>query len=73
MKQFEFRLHLTEQQYLNYYRGAVRQVVVRSVDGATVQFPAALLTRFVTTTGVQGHFVLTCDDEMKGAELRRMG
>lgn len=71
MKQFEFQLSLTEQEYLSYYRGSVRQVMVRSADGARVQFPASLLTRFVATGGIHGHFVLTCDDAFRGAELRR--
>lgn len=73
MKQFEFRLNLTEQQYLHYYRGAVRQVVVRSFEGATIQFPASLLTPFVSTNGVRGHFVLTCDDAFRGSQIRRVG
>lgn len=73
MKQFEFRLRITEQQYLNYYRGSVRQVVVRSTTGATIQFPASLLTKFVTLGGIEGHFVLTCDDGLKGSEVRRVG
>jgi len=73
MKQFEFRLNITEQQYLNYYRGAINQVIVRSSQGATIQFPASLLTKFVTASGVHGHFVLTCDDACKGSEVRRLG
>jgi hypothetical protein len=72
MQRFEFRLNLTEQQYLHYYRGSVRQVIVRSFGGATIQFPASLLTRFVTTSGVQGHFFLTCNDDFKGSEIRRV-
>jgi hypothetical protein len=72
MKQFEFRLHLTEQQYLHYYRGSVNQVIVKSFCGATIQFPASLLTRFVSVSGVRGHFVLTCDDACKGSEIRRV-
>ncbi len=72
MKRFEFRLNLTEQQYLHYYRGSVRQVMVRSFDGATVQFPASLLTKFVTPSGVRGHFVLTCDDTFKGSDIQRV-
>ena len=73
MKQFEFRLNITEQQYLNYYRGSVRQVIARSTTGATIQFPASLLTKFVTSSGVQGHFRLTCDDEHRGSEVQRVG
>ncbi|MFT6590168.1 MAG: hypothetical protein ACI9I0_001641 [Rhodoferax sp.] len=72
MPQFEFRLSITEQQYLNYYRGSVRQVIVRSSTGATIQFPASLLTKFVTPSGVHGHFLLTCDDAFKGSEVRRV-
>jgi hypothetical protein len=73
MTQFEFRLNITEQQYLNYYRGSVRQVIARSTSGATIQFPASLLTKFVTPSGVQGHFRLTCDDAHKGSEVQRVG
>lgn len=71
MKQFEFHLSISEQQYLHYYRGAIRQIMVRSTRGATIQFPAALLTKFVTSSGVHGHFVLTCDDDFKGSEVTR--
>ena len=71
MKRFEFVLSISSQQYLAYYRGSVRQVVAQSTTGATVQFPAALLTPFVTTAGISGRFVLTCEDNGKGAELRR--
>ena len=71
MKQFEFHLGISAQQYLAYYRGAVRQVVVRCTNGASIQFPAALLTPFVSVAGIHGDFVLTCDENGKGSELRR--
>lgn len=71
MKQFEFVLSISSQQYLQYYRGSVRQVLAQSTTGATVQFPAALLMPFVTSGGISGRFVLTCEDGGKGAELRR--
>lgn len=71
MKRFEFQLRISAESYLDYYRGSVRHVVVRCPDGATVQFPAALLQPFVTPAGIQGSFVLTCDDANKGAVLQR--
>lgn len=71
MKHFEFVLNISSQRYLQYYRGSVRQVVALSTAGATVQFPAALLTPFVSTAGISGRFVLTCNDHGKGAELKR--
>lgn len=71
-KRFEFSLNLSAEQYLAYYQGAANKVVVRCTDGQSIQFPARLLTRFVTAQGVQGQFVLTCSDDMKGSTLARL-
>jgi hypothetical protein len=71
VKRFEFVLSISPQQYLQYYRGSVRQVLAQSTTGEKVQFPAALLTPFVTSAGISGRFVLTCEDTGKGAALRR--
>jgi hypothetical protein len=72
MPRFEFHLDLSPERYLPYYQGAVRQVLVRCRDGQTVQFPAALLSAFVTPGGIHGDFVLTCDEQNKGAHLQRL-
>lgn len=71
-KRFEFSLSLSAEQYLAYYQGAASKVVVRCTDGQSIQFPARLLTRFVTNQGIQGQFVLTCSDDMKGSTLSRV-
>lgn len=71
MKRFEFHLSISAERYLDYYRGIARQVVVRCPGGVTIQFPASLLQPFVTSAGIEGDFVLTCDEQNKGAELRR--
>jgi hypothetical protein len=73
MQRFEFELSISSQRYVAYYRGAVREVVAQCANGTTVQFPASLLTPFVTVGGIQGRFVLTCDDTHKGAYLARVG
>ncbi len=72
MKRFEFYLNISSEEYLAYYRGTLQQVVARCPDGITVQFPASLLKQFVTTAGIQGDFVLTCDDNFKASVLRRL-
>jgi hypothetical protein len=72
MQRYEFHLRISPEQYLDYYRGTVKQVVVRTITGQVVQFPAGLLQKFVTTEGILGRFVLTCDDQNKGADLQRM-
>ena len=72
MKQFEFQLKITPQQYQHYYQGAVKQVIALDSCGATIQFPAALLQRFVTANGVHGRFVLRCDDDYKNSKLTKI-
>lgn len=71
MKRFEFRLSISAESYLDYYRGNVQHVLARCADGSTVQFPASLLKPFVTPTGIHGSFVLICDDNDRGAVLQR--
>ena len=68
---YEFRLHITAEAYLDYYRGTARHVVVRSTAGQTLQFPASLLQKFVSTEGVHGNFVLLCDEQHKCLGLQR--
>ncbi|WP_405048394.1 DUF2835 family protein [Rhodoferax sp.] len=72
MKRFEFRLDISPERYLSYYRGTVSQVVVQCFNGVSVQFPASMLTQFVSTGGVRGNFVLTCDDNFKSSHLQRL-
>lgn len=71
MKRFLFNLNLSSREYLHYYRGSISMVLVRCTDGTTVQFPAGLLRPFVTSGGVRGAFVLTCDEQGKGSQLSR--
>jgi hypothetical protein len=72
MHRYEFQLRISPEAYLDYYRGVARHVIVRSTTGKTVQFPASLLQGFITTEGIHGTFVLTCDAQHKCVELRRM-
>ena len=72
MNQYEFHLHITPGQYLDYYRGRIRHVIVRSTNGQTVQFPASLLQQFVTKEGINGDFRLTSDGHGQCTELQRL-
>ena len=40
MQHYEFDLQMTPDEYLDYYRGILKQVMVRCTSGETVQFPA---------------------------------
>jgi len=72
MNRYEFYLHITADQYLDYYRGTVRHVLARCTAGQTVQFPASLLQQFVTEDGIRGHFVLICDEQHRNPRLERL-
>jgi hypothetical protein len=71
MKHYEFYLSIPPEKYLAYYRGTAKLVVVRCTDGLSIQFPASLLQQYVMPEGIHGNFVLTCDDNHKGANLQR--
>lgn len=71
MNRYSFKLRITPEQYLDYYRGTVKSVVVGAASGQTIQFPASLLQRFVSPEGIHGEFILICDDQHKCVELRR--
>lgn len=73
MHRYQFNLSISPEQYLDYYRGTIRHVVVRCASGQTVQFPASLLQRFVTPEGIHGSFILTCDQDHKSPNLERLG
>ncbi|MCL4538725.1 MAG: DUF2835 domain-containing protein [Bacteroidetes bacterium] len=72
MKRFEFHLDISSEEFLNYYRGTAKQAVVQLANGLKIQFPASLLQQYVTSGGIKGRFVLTCDDDFKNAELQRL-
>jgi hypothetical protein len=72
MNRYAFHLRISPEQYLDYYRGTVRHVIVRSTSGQTVQFPASLLQRFVAQEGIYGDLVLVCDDNNKCIDLQRV-
>jgi len=68
-----FRLALTPEQFLAYYQGTARNVVVRAEDGRRIQFPAEHLRGQVTAEGVHGLFELRFDGHHKLLDLRRIG
>lgn len=72
MNRFEFQLDVAPEQYLDYYRGVARHVIVRCTSGRTVQFPASLLQRILTPGGIHGRFALTCDEQRKCTGLQRL-
>lgn len=71
MPHYEFHLSISPEKYLAYYRGITKQVVVRCADGLVIQFPASLLRQHIMPDGIDGDFVLSANDNHKGASLQR--
>lgn len=72
MIEYEFSLHLSADEYLQYYEGLAKFIQVRSRCGKTLQFPADKLRQFVLADGVHGHFVIRLDDKNKFISLNRV-
>ena len=60
-----FRLAIEADNYLPYYQGRARDVIVRSEDGRRVKFPANSLQRFLKHRGIYGLFEIRFDDNHK--------
>lgn len=73
MQEIRFKLKLSSAEFLAFYQGAARDVVVKSLDGRTVRFPAAVLRPFVSHGGVHGMFALRFDENNKLKEMVRIG
>lgn len=73
MQEIQFRLAISKEQYLAYYQGVAKSIRVQSINGQVIQFPANLLTRFVTHTGIYGLFSIQYDQDNRCIGLNRIG
>lgn len=62
---FRFRLAISAEEYLAYYKGSAQVVVARSEDNKTIRFPASAIRKFVTHDGIFGRFEITFDNNNK--------
>lgn len=69
MLEFEFELHLTAEEYLQYYQGRVNYIQVRSNNGQIIQFSADKIRPFITSYGISGSFILKLDKNNKFISL----
>ena len=68
-----FRLAISADDYLAYYKGVTRDVFVRAEDGRRVKFPASALQTHITRDGIHGRFELRFDANNKLLGLQRLG
>ena len=65
-------LDISAQEYLKHYQISGAIVATRSRDGRSIRFPASLLQRFVTHSGVHGSFQIEYDQSGKFSAIRRL-
>ena len=65
MTKFEFTLHLSAEDYLQYYEGIAKAVQVRSHCGKLIQFSADKVREFVLSDGIHGTFEMRLDENNK--------
>jgi hypothetical protein len=54
-------LDIPRDEWLKIYRGQTNLVYAKTRDGRSIQFPANILSRYTTHSGVQGSFAIYFD------------
>ncbi|MFO8003283.1 DUF2835 family protein [Thioalkalivibrio sp.] len=72
MKTFRLRLVISAREMLTYYHGEARQVFATARDGTRVRFPARVLRPYVTSEGIDGEFLLRCDESYRFISLDKL-
>lgn len=71
-RQFIFSIHLSEPEFLDYYKGTAKAIIVMSECGRRISFPPLRLIPFVTHRGVSGRFLLNVDTNNRFVSLQRI-
>ena len=72
MAEYEFNLHLSADEYLQYYEGVAKAIQVRSRCGKIIQFPADKMREFVLKDGVYGTFIMQLDSNNKFLSVKQI-
>ena len=72
MQQLTVDIALSREQYLELYRGYIRQVQALARNGQVVRFPVGVLVPFVTDMGVHGTFCLRFDANHRFQGIERL-
>ena len=67
-----FKLDLSYDQYLAVYQGIAKTVVTIADDGRRIVFPAGNIQRYLTKTGIQGHFEMELTAQNKFIGIKKL-
>lgn len=65
MQEIILDITIDKEEWLRIYRGEANIVYAISRDGRSVQFPASILSKYVTHNGIDGSFVIHINDAGK--------
>lgn len=72
MNEVRFRIAVSAQDFLRYYKQEFDSVLVSTADGRTIQLPAGALQKFVDQSGIHGSFRVIYDDNHKLVRIERV-
>jgi hypothetical protein len=67
-----FYLNISREEALRYYQGTARAVIVTTIDGQKLQFPAEHIRPFIDQKGISGQFSIEFDSNNKLIGLKRV-
>ena len=68
-----FRLAVSAEDYLPYYAGKLRDIIVRAEDNRRIRFPASAIRGFLTMDGIHGQFEIQFDGSNKLICVKQIG
>ncbi len=67
-----FHLNLSYEQYLAFYQGTIKTVMVKADDGRNISFPASNIKCYLTKYGIQGYFEMELTTQNKFVAIKRL-
>ena len=68
----QVKLAISSTEFSRYYRGQASNVICKSTDGRTVQFPAAVLRPYLTHDGIFGNFAIEFSEQSKFIGIKQV-
>jgi len=65
-------ISISSDEWLKIYRGQTNLVNARSRDGRSIQFPANILSRYTTHSGIQGSYQISFNDDGKFQSIQQL-
>ena len=65
-------LSISADEFVRLYQGTAKVVNTLSEDGRRVQFPASILQRHVTRSGISGRFVIEFDSDNRFSAIHKV-